>query len=393
MTLARTGVPSSEVGEAAPQGSRNIDGIPVRNIWLLLLYASELFRGMSAARRAATEENPDDIPDLVAEVLAGAVNRRLRRNLNHGFQRTNADLNRVRGRIDLLRSERRGLLQRGKIACSFEELTIDTPRNRFVKMALLEISKVVGRSDLARRCRDAAARLEQAGVTVDPSFDHRKARTEIIRARWGRIDADDRQMLAAAYLAFNLALPTEETGDAHLSHLIRDSGWARRLFEKAVGGFYKVALTGEGWKVTTGERIYWQVASPTQGLQDILPSMQTDIVLEHVDRARPGQSRRIVIDTKFTSLIHKGWQRDRTLSRDYIYQIYAYLRSQEGGGDPLSLHSTGVLLHPSVGEDVDEAAVIQGHQVRFVTVDLTAESKAIRDRLLRIAQESPLGVS
>ena len=34
--------------------------------------------------------------------------------------------NRVRGRIDLLRTERRQLLQRGRVACSFDELTVDT---------------------------------------------------------------------------------------------------------------------------------------------------------------------------------------------------------------------------------------------------------------------------
>ena len=63
-----------------------IGRIPVRNIWLLMLYASDLFREILPQRRASIEENPDDIPDLVAEILTHAVERRLRRNLSFGFQ-------------------------------------------------------------------------------------------------------------------------------------------------------------------------------------------------------------------------------------------------------------------------------------------------------------------
>ena len=43
-----------------------IGRIPVRNLWLLMLYASDLFRQLDEASQVAVEENPDDIPDLVA---------------------------------------------------------------------------------------------------------------------------------------------------------------------------------------------------------------------------------------------------------------------------------------------------------------------------------------
>ena len=39
-----------------------------------------------------------------------------------------------------------------EVACRFDELTIDTPRNRYVRAALEAISKVVKRKDLAHRC-------------------------------------------------------------------------------------------------------------------------------------------------------------------------------------------------------------------------------------------------
>ena len=80
-----------------------------------------------------------------------------------------------------------------------------------------------------------------------------------------------------------------------------------------------------------------------------------------------------------------GGQRLRSYN---LYQMYAYLRSQERDGDPKSLDSTGILLHPSVGDDFDERAEIQGHPIRFVTVNLAADGAEIRRRLLHIVGAS-----
>lgn len=90
-----------------------------------MLYASDLFRDLQAAT-VAVEDNPDDIPDLVAELLCSKVEHRIRRNLSHGYRLREAVLGRVRGRIDLLTTVRYRLLERGKVACRFDELTIDT---------------------------------------------------------------------------------------------------------------------------------------------------------------------------------------------------------------------------------------------------------------------------
>ena len=79
-----------------------------------MLYASRLYQELPASRRFAAEENPHEIPDLVAEILTRAVERRLRRNLSSEFHRREAALTRVRGHIDVLRTERRHLLQQGK---------------------------------------------------------------------------------------------------------------------------------------------------------------------------------------------------------------------------------------------------------------------------------------
>jgi len=352
-----------------------IGRIPVRNLWLLMLYASDLFRDIEKAK-VAVEDNPDDIPDLVAEMLSHKVERRIQRNLSYGYQSREAILGSVRGRIDLLNTERHRLLDRGKVACRFDELTVDTARNRFVRAALEEIAKIVCHDALAHRCRSLAASLRRMGVTGE-----RPGRGDVCIDRFGRHDVDDQPMVSAAHLAFNLALPTEAAGAKQLSLPDREITWIRKLYEKGIAGFYDVVLSSKGWRVDAGKTIGWLIESKSPGIDKILPFMRTDIILDNSDTGR-----RIVIDTKFTSVVTRGWYREETLRSGYVYQIYAYLRSQEGNGDPLAENASGLLLHPSVGNMVNEAVVIQNHEIRFATVDLGATAKEIREQLLQVLE-------
>jgi len=352
-----------------------IGRIPVRNLWLLMLYASDLFRTRGIGS-IGLEDNPDELPDLIAEILSHEVEQRLRHHLSQNYHARDAVLNRIRGRIDVLNTERRQLLARGLVACRFDELTIDTPRNRFVCAALESICRIVHRKDVAHRCRSLAAAMRARGVSGNAP-----TRAEMSIERFGRNDANDRLMVAAAKLALDLSLPTESRGDSVQSLPEREATWVRRLFERAIGGLYDVVLSSNGWRVRRGGTLAWQIHKKTPGIDQILPGMRTDIVLDHLASAR-----RIVIDTKFTSIVTAGWHRDETLRSGYVYQIYAYLRSQVGQGDHLADSATGLLLHPSLGNTVDETVVIQGHRIRFATVDLAATSGEIRSQLLRICE-------
>ena len=148
--------------------SRKIGRIPVRNLWLLMLYASDLTR-IKEVFNALVEDDLEDIPDLVAKLLAHAVEQRLRRNVTRGYQHRAQSLTRVRGRIDILRTEAQQLLSRGEVYCRFEELTTNTPRNRLVRAALDLLASLVRDRDLARQCRSLAATLGRidSGLMLD----------------------------------------------------------------------------------------------------------------------------------------------------------------------------------------------------------------------------------
>ena len=118
----------------------------------------------------------------------------------------------------------------------------------------------------------------------------------------------------------DLLLPSEGAGPHALLDPKRCVHWLRRLYDKAIGGFYRLHLDPNQWLVSTGRALSWPIEEATDAISAVFPSMRTDIVLDRRD-----QPQRLVIDTKFTSIFGKGWYRKQSLKTGYIYQLYAYL--------------------------------------------------------------------
>ncbi len=348
--------------------------IPVKNLWLLMLYASELYRA-GGSKYAGIEDNPEDIPELVAKILTHSVEKRLKQNLSVAYEARHRIINRVRGKIDLLTTERHQLVMRGKVACDFDELTQDTPRNRYIKRACRQLAKIT-KPQTSRRLMSLSKSFERLGVSNEPFPEH------LATSPLARHERNDTEMLFAAKLAHKITLPNEADGLTLLPIVDRDIHWLRLLFEKSMTGFFDVNLSGMGWKVFGGQTIHWPVYDASEGVSALLPRMQTDIVLENKQPLK-----RIVIDTKFTSVLRKNHHGQDRFKRDYLFQLYSYLRSQEREQDILSFDSDGLFLHPSVGEDIDEQFSVQGHSIRFLTVDLSKTAKEIKQSLMTVVAD------
>jgi 5-methylcytosine-specific restriction enzyme subunit McrC len=150
------------------------------------------------------------------------------------------------------------------------------------------------------------------------------------------------------------------------------------LFEKAVLGFARVELEALGWSVRGSIPLGWQFSSVSAGLATILPRMVTDIVLD-----APNGGRRLIIDTKFTTVLGNRRFGGASLKSAYLYQMYAYLRSQEGRGLRWDT-AAGLFLHPAIGSQLYEFVTIQGHPITFATVNLGGTATAVRDELRHI---------
>lgn len=377
------------VGVVVGEGSTRI---PIRNLWLLYLYASELYEHLSASEHVQAESNPTALADLAARILLAEVRSRMRRGLTPGYVARHEVLTHVRDRVDQITTARGMLLERGRVACDFEELTVDTPRNRYVCAALLTAARWLGDrkasrsaepsriSTLAHDCRAVAADMQRLGVTAGRP-DPQTPRTQT----YSHFDSDDRRMIAAAQLLLELTLPSHSSGRTALRGLDWSEHGLRRLFEEAVRRFLAVHLRPEGWAVGK-QQLRWP-SSSTSSMGRLLPVMEADVVLEH-RRDR----RRIVLDTKFTTpLSHRSAHRGGGLRSEHLYQLYTYVRSQEGAVATGS-RTEGVLLYPATEQvpALDVTTDMHGHLFRVLTVDLAGSPGEIHAELLSVVRSTAM---
>lgn len=349
--------------------------IPIRNIWLLLLYASDLYKTLGAQQRVKLEQNPQELIILVAKLYCQAVSKRLMRALSCGYQQHTQSLTRVRGKIDLLTTARQQLLEKGLIRCQFDSLTIDTPKNRFIHAAAHVLLAQLEDKTLIRQCQNIISRFTALKIGQSTQYDH-------LTESFDQSGKQDKTLLTLCRLIFNMAIPTEQAGSYLLEQADKKDQWLRHLFEKAIVGFCRTNLSSKDWIISAGKRLYWQQLQPSTGIKDFLPSMQSDLVIE-----RRQCRHRLIIDTKCTSIHTQSFYKDKVFKSPHIYQLYTYLRSQENPVDPPSLNATGMLLYPAINESINESVTIQNHQFRFCTIDLNLDSGLIRKNLLDLLSQ------
>ena len=371
--------------------TNTVNRIPIRNVWLLILFASELYRNFDDLpkkyRPGSIDDSIEDVVAFAANLLINATERRLRRELNQHFERKTAEIARVRGKIDVLLTERKQLLQKGLVSCCFYYLSVNTECNRYVKAALQRANQLLSKQKrirsheklISRRCRNLAARMNLVGVVGDkPRYTGER---DLLR---NRHDRDERLMYFAARLIFELDLPSQDSEDFWQWTTPEDKKFLSDLFEKAVAGFYDVRLYATPWKVKPQKQQKWSVSAQSERAKEWLPIMITD-----VDLVNSSNGHRIIIDTKFNEILTTNRFDELKFHSQYIYQIYSYIKSQDESKNSSICQTDGLLLHPSVGQTIDEYAVIQGHRIRFRTVDLNQSTTTIQEELLSIIEHWP----
>lgn len=348
--------------------------IPLRNVWVLFLYAAELASFKNSL--SVETESANDLPELVARVLVQVVQQRLRRNLSRGYQAKNAVLSRVRGRIDVLATVSGQLLEQGRVACRFEEHTMDTPRNRLVRAALDYLAARVTKQEVVHECKALSQLLGRIGVAAQ-----KPSRAAMARDQVSRNETSDLLMVSLANMVFEALMPSDMAGQSNTLGVDVNVHLLRRLFEKAVANAFRLQLQPLGWQVYHGRRLSWPVQYASDGVNAYLPGMQTDIELVHIN-----YKRKLVIDTKFTHIFSSSQYKDEILRSGYLYQLYTYLRTQEDATLGQGWRSEGMLLHPQYGPVLDAYMDMQGHRLRFKTIDLMGTAAEFEAQLLRLAE-------
>lgn len=183
-------------------------------------------------------------------------------------------------------------------------------------------------------------------------------------------------LLQVCRLVFESTLPAETPGRFSFVDFRRDERKMARLFEVFVRNFYQREQSRFRVK---REVIKWQFTAAQDADLFFLPQMETDITLEN-------DTQKIIIDAKFyRETLVSRYEREKLRSA-HLYQLFAYLNNQRHADRPHSQSATGILLYPTVQQEVDLNYLFQEHPVLIRTLNLNAPWQQIAERLQAIIQ-------
>ena len=344
----------------------------------MLVYAWDM-RRWEGVDKFESEMSPD-LLGLLAQVLVESTRILLRHQLGREYVKKTSEVKGIKGRISFTPSLKFIGNKENKLVCEFNVLDIDTLRNQIIKSTLAQLShgdrlRGVGPNQITNLDHDIISLIRDLEGVQSPRLSNEL----FSKVQLGRNDRYYALPLQICSLIYQLRMPTEDEGASTLAKLLRDEIAFASLFEKFVRNFY-IHHVGDKFEIKS-EGLHW----PGQEGNPLMPSMKTDISI--IDRAYP--RNRFIIDTKYyreALVSNQGWL--PKFRSENLYQIYAYLRTQENGTEEYR-NARGMLLYPTVDRPLDEEANIQGHNIRVSTIDLSDSWEAIEARLLSFLEGKP----
>lgn len=351
-------------------------GIPIRNLWHMLLYAWNEPALITYAGPGVVESAPT-LDSLFASILARVMQQRMRIGLGRAYVDRTTRLRGVRGRVRFSESIRHHSFESGQADCDFQQFCANEPRNQIIRSTLVRLIQAGEFGPDRSQAEALRHRLRWLGrnlkgidlIELTPSL--------VSRLQAAQNDHDYRLMLSLCEMFLLRQMPLEVQGNQSIPRIDPDALLLHRIYERFVANFYRMHLND--WEVTAQKRLDWHAAEAG----DHLPSMIPDLVIQN------RSTRQIIIlDTKFTaeSLVENQWAKP-VYDSAHLYQLYAYLRSQEHLSNEHRA-ATGILLYPAARYQFSESVRLQDHTLRMECVDLAAPWQEMERQLLEIVDRS-----
>jgi 5-methylcytosine-specific restriction enzyme subunit McrC len=311
------------------------------------------------------------------------MRQRLRIGLGYDYVEAERALRGVRGRIAFGETIRQRALERGQVICDFHGYSANSLKNQIVRSTLARLLKLgrFGANEAAMQ--EMHQKLRRLLRDLD-GIDFIELTPELIDrqllAQTGH-DHDYRLMLSICALIVQRQMPAGTRGTAIVPVVDRELLVLYKVYERFVSNFYRLHL--RGWEVSAQKRLEWH----TPEASERLPLMVPDLILQE-----RSSGKLIVLDTKFTvhSLVENQWGKP-IYDSSHLYQIYAYLKSQEELSESHRTAS-GILLYPAVNHSLSDRTRLQGHEIRIESLDLAAAWQEVERQLLDlVAPSAPSG--
>lgn len=344
-----------------------MSSIPINNIYYLLSYAWNTLE--EGERIHVTEMRCETLIDLLASVLANGTAYVLRRGLDRGYVAYAEETATLRGKLDITATLNRTGFRLPRVCCAFDELQYDVLHNQVIKTTIFNVLR------LRELHKDIRGRLEQCYRKLSDVRQISLTTRHFGLVQLHRNNSFYDLLLHVCQLIFENLFVDEQAGKTTFHSFEDDEKKMRKLFEEFVRNFYKCEQTQ--FEVER-EDISWDATPLTQNSRGLLPKMQTDISLTASDR-------KIVIDTKYykEALQVSHHSHHAKLRASHLYQIHAYLSNLEKRGG-VHQHCEGILLYPTVAQELNARYDIKGHRISVRTLDLSQEWPQIKAALLQM---------
>ncbi|NMC53887.1 MAG: hypothetical protein GYA48_09675 [Chloroflexi bacterium] len=348
-------------------------GIPIRNIWYMLMYAW----GEALLNRFGDLDDVENAPTLdalLASILVKLIQQRMRIGLGRSYFDERLLLEGIRGRINFIDSLKHQTFERGQVFCDTHQFSLNVPKNQILRSTLDRLVQIGDfgpdikmANELRHQIRWLTRQMEGIDLIELKQYS-------IHRQNLGRNDRDYQVMLFVCELIIQRHMPSDTDGDTRLPSIDKGALVMHRVYERFIASFYQYHLGG--WKVTPQSRLKWFESNTSK----YLPVMQPDLLLQEKNSGKI-----IILDTKFTakSLVENQWGK-AGFDSSHLYQLFTYLKTQEHLSEQHQ-KATGILLYPTIHQtNLTEEIGLHNLTIRIETVDLAAPWEKIEDQLLKI---------
>ena len=335
-------------------------GILIRNIYYMLAYAFQELRQNNYAEIEG--EKFDDIYDLFAEIIIRGVSFQLKQGLYREYISRKESMQTVRGKIDINGTINNKMRNMQQIACNYDELSENNIYNQII---VTTATTLIRHSDVKKNKKVKLKQLMLFFQNVQPIDIHTIHWNAL---RFDRNNRNYRMLLYLCYFIISEWLMTTEEGRFKMRGFSDDH--MCRLFEKFVLEFYK---KHHPELKPCAAQIDWNIEKE-QSTTNILPIMQTDILLTMQDRT-------LIIDTKYyTRSMQKQFDKSSIHSNN-LYQMHTYVTEYDEGHKG---NVDGMLLYAKTQEEITPDGQLKhkdGNIIYFRTLDLNTDFDTIRKRL------------
>ena len=338
--------------------------IKIKNIYYMLSYAFQSLN--SKAYKKIESEEFENTAELFSEILIIGVSSQIKQGLVRDYIDITETTSSIRGKISISESINNQSFIKKQLNCTYDEFSPNCYLNQIIKSTMAILVK----SDISKMRKKKLKNLLMYFRDVD-LIDLKSINWKI---RFDRNNQTYRMLVGICYLVVNGLIHTQKSGNVKLMEFLDDQRMSR-LYEKFILNYYKKEHSEI--KAHTPQ-IPWQI---DDGIDFLLPKMQTDVTLEHGGKI-------LIIDAKYyVHNLSKHYGKDIHHTGN-IYQIFTYVKNKQLEMQGNDVEIGGMLLYARTTSEIqpDSDYVMSGNNISVKTLDLNQEFNLIKNQLDNIIE-------